>query len=82
MNNTEFVALHAEYIAVTETYFREAEKTSAMLGRCTRQPLTSNERFELLSQEILERQAYLMYLGAKRFLHSAALIGYGGLSDN
>jgi hypothetical protein len=78
----EFNALHAECIAATQTYFREAEKTSMMLGRCTREPLTFNERFALLSQEILERDAFLTYLNAKRSLHSAALLGYEGISTN
>jgi hypothetical protein len=40
-----------------------------MLGRCSQEPLTFKERFALLSQEILERNAFLMYMTAKRFLH-------------
>jgi hypothetical protein len=80
VNRTEFIALLAECATVSEAYFREAEKTAIMLGKCTQRPLTFDERFALLSQEILERDAYLMYLDAKRLLHSAALLGYGGLT--
>jgi hypothetical protein len=82
MDQADFIALRAECDTATETYLREAEKTATMLGRCTRGPLSFDERFELLSQEILERDAYLLYLHAKRFLHNAALLGYGGLSTN
>jgi hypothetical protein len=78
----EFIELHAECITATATYFREAQKTSMMLRRSTREPLTFDERFALLSQEIVERDAFLTYLNAKRLLHSAALLGYGGISTN
>jgi hypothetical protein len=77
-----FIALRAEYATVTETYLREAKKTSLMLGRCTTGPLSFEERLALLSQEILEMDAFRLYLHAKRFLHSAAVLGYGGLSTN
>lgn len=79
MDQIEFIALRAEYVTVTETYLREAEKTSAMLVRCTLGPLSFEERLALLAQELLERDAFLLYLHAKRFFHSAALRGYGGL---
>jgi hypothetical protein len=82
MEQIEFTALRAEYATVTETYLREAEKTSVMLGRCTKGPLSFEERLALLGQEILERDAFRLYLDAKRFLHSAAVVGYGGLSTN
>jgi hypothetical protein len=70
----------AECAAVTETYLREAEKTSTLLVKCAEKPLAFNERFAILSQEILERNAFYSYLVAKRFLHNAALVGYEGLS--
>jgi len=38
-------------------YFVEAERTSAMLARCTAEPLPLTERFGLLSQEITENEA-------------------------
>jgi hypothetical protein len=79
VNQPEFVALHAECIAVTEAYVREAQKTSMMLGNCSQEPLTFRERFALLSQEILEKDAFLMYLAAKRSLYSTALLGYGSI---
>jgi hypothetical protein len=80
MDRTEFNDLIAECGSATASYFREAEKTSIMLGKCARQPLTFDERFALLTQEILERDAFLLYVDAKRFLHRAALFGYEGLS--
>jgi hypothetical protein len=82
MDRTTFFDLVAECGEVTATYFREAEKTSVMLGKCTQRPLTFDDRFELLTQEILERDAFLIYLDAKRFLHRAALLGYEALSTN
>jgi hypothetical protein len=82
VNRTEFDAVLAECAAVTETYLREAEKTSTMLVRCTPKPLAFNERLALLSQEILERNAFYTYLVAKRFLHNAALVGYEGLTTD
>ena len=82
LDQTEFIALRAECETATETYFREAERTSILLSRCTQGPLSFEERFALLAQEILERDAYVLYLHAKRFLHNAALLGYGGVSTN
>jgi hypothetical protein len=76
VNQLEFDALHSECIMVTEAYVREARKTSLMLGRCMQGPLTFRERFALLSQEILEKDACAVYLAAKRLLHSTALLGY------
>jgi hypothetical protein len=69
-------------VTTTKVYFREAQRTSVLLGRCTSAPLSFEERFALLSQEILEREAFLMYLDAKRFLHNAARVGYGGLATS
>jgi len=80
MECTEFAALLAECAETTAVYLREAEKTSKMLGRCKEQPLTFDERFVLLCQEIQERDAFLLYLDAKRLLHNAALCGYGALA--
>jgi hypothetical protein len=82
MERTEFVAMLAECTAITELYLVEAERTSKMLGNCSEKPLTFDQRFALMSQEIQERDAYLIYMSAKRFLHRAALLGYGGLSTN
>jgi hypothetical protein len=82
MDQIEFQDLLAECETATETYFREVEKTSTLLGKCTRRPLTFEERFALLRQEIQEGDAYLLYIDAKRFLHSAALLGYDALATN
>ena len=79
MDRTEFITLLAECAETTEIYLREAEKTSQMLRRCNEHPLTFDERLVLLSQEIQERDAFRLYLDAKRLLHSAALSGYGAL---
>jgi hypothetical protein len=80
MDRTEFIDLLADCETAKETYVREAEKTSTMLAKCDREPLTFDERFALLSQEIHERDAYRIYIDAKRFLHSVALLGYGALT--
>lgn len=82
MTRTEFVTLLADCAAVTEIYLKEAEKTSTMLVKCSGKPLPFDERFALLSQEILERNAFQTYLGAKRILHNAALVGYEELSTD
>jgi hypothetical protein len=82
MTRTEFAAVLADCAVVTETYLREAEKTSGMLVQCTGEPLPFDQRFALLSQEILEMEAFRSYLGAKRRLHNAALVGYEELSTD
>jgi hypothetical protein len=79
MNRTDFMTTLAECVTATESYLREADKTSIMLGKCSQQPLGFEERLALLGQEILERDAFRVYLAAKRFLHRAALLGYDGL---
>ena len=82
MDRIEFIEILTDCNAATEAYFAEAERTAIMLRICSEEPLTFDERFALLAQEIIERDAYLLYLDAKRFLHRAALLGYGGLSTN
>jgi len=82
MSGIEFIEVLAECAEATEAYVREAAKTSAMLAKCSRMPLDVEERMALLSQEILERHAFLAYMDAKRLLHSAALRGYDGLATN
>ena len=79
MNRAQFTASLAEFGRTTESYIREANKTSVLLGKCGPQPLTFEERFALLAQEVLERNAFLAYMEAKRLLHRAALSGYEGL---
>lgn len=82
MDRTDFMASLAECATATESYLREADKTSVMLGKCSQQPLSFDERLALLGQEILERDAFRVYLAAKRFLHRAALLGYDGLATD
>ncbi len=76
MDHAEFLALHDKCITDLQTYLTEARKTSRMLGECTPEPLSFRKRFALLCQEIVEKDAHVMYLQAKRLLHSAALLGY------
>jgi hypothetical protein len=78
MDRIEFIEIIAECTAATQAYFAEAEKTTIMLRVCAEEPLTFDERFALLAQEIIERDAYLLYLDAKRFLHRAALLDMAG----
>ena len=82
MTRTEFAALLDDCTLITNTYLREAQKTSTMLVKCTGKPLPFDERFALLSQEILERNAFEIYIGAKRILHNVALVGYEELSTD
>jgi hypothetical protein len=82
MNRTDFMASLVECATATESYFQEMGKTSVMLRKCGKRPLTFEERFALLAQEILERDALRLYLAAKRFLHRAALLGYDGLAPD
>ncbi len=77
MNYAEYLELHTNCVAAMRAYFVQAETTSAMLARCTVEPLSFKERLGLLSQEIIENNAHLTYLGTKRLLHAAALLGYG-----
>ena len=79
MNHAEFMASLAECARTTETYVGEVNKTSFMLGKCGPRPLTFEVRFALLAQEILERNAFLAYMEAKRTLHRATLVGFEGL---
>jgi len=82
MDLADFTVSLAECATATETYLREADKTSVMLGKCGSQPLTFEERFALLAQEILERNAFLSYMEAKRILHRAALLGHEGVETD
>lgn len=76
MTYNEFLELHANCVAAMRAYFVEAEKSSVMLGQCTAEALSFTERLGLHSQEIVEKDAHANYLGTKRLLHSAALLGY------
>ena len=76
MNSGKFIGLHASCIIAMRAYFVEAERTSAMLARCTAEPLSFAERFSLLSQEITENDSYERYMSAKRLLHETARLGY------
>jgi hypothetical protein len=77
MNRSEFMKLHANSTRALQAYFVEAEKTSNMLAGCTTEPLTFIERFRLMTQGIVEKDAHLSYLGARNLLFEAARLGYG-----
>jgi hypothetical protein len=77
MNHTDFLELHKNCVTAMRTYFVEAETTTEMLAKCTAEPLSFGERLGLLSQEIVENDAHVIYLDTKRLLHGAALLGYG-----
>ena len=77
MDHAEFIELHADCVKAMRAYFVEAERTSAMLAKCTAEPLSFTERLGLLSQEITENDAHARYVGAKSLLHGAARLGYG-----
>jgi hypothetical protein len=76
VNHTEFMELHAASIALMRSYFAEVEKSSTMLAECTAEPLPLKKRLALTSQGIVEREAHLRYLDAKRLLLNAARLGY------
>jgi|HubBroStandDraft_5_1064220.scaffolds.fasta_scaffold596501_1 hypothetical protein len=82
MDRIDFMASLEECVTATEAYLREADKTSVMLGKCSQQPLSFDERLALMAQEILERDAFRIYLAAKRFLHRAALLGYDEMATD
>jgi hypothetical protein len=77
MDQTEFTGLHADCIIAMRAYFVEAERTTALLAKRTAEPLSFTERLSLLSQEIIENNAYTRYVSAKSLLHGAARLGYG-----
>lgn len=77
MTQAEFMQLHEECVTSMRAYFLQAEATSGMLSECTPGPLPFEIRLRLLAQEINENDAHNSYIGAKRQLHTAALLGYG-----
>jgi hypothetical protein len=77
MNYKEYLESHEKCVSAMRAYFVEAETTSEMLGQCMPEALSFDERFVLFSQEIKEHEAHVTYVGCKRVLHAAALLGYG-----
>ncbi len=76
MNDTEFMELHANSVALMRSYFAEVEKSSAMLAECTAEPLPVKKRLALTSQGVIEHEAHMRYLEAKSLLLNAARLGY------
>ena len=66
MDCAEFTEMHANCVTAMRTYFVQVEKTSAMLAECTAEPLTLRERFKLMSQGIVEKDAHLAYFGRQK----------------
>jgi len=76
MTHMEFLELYASCATAMRAYTVEMEKTATMLAECTLEPLSFKERFDLMSQGIVENQAYLTYVGAQSLLFNAARLGY------
>jgi len=77
MTHGEFLALHTQCVTAMRNYVGEAEKSCVLLGQCTAEPLSDAERLSLVSQEVAEKEAHSAYLGTKRLLYDAALLGHG-----
>ncbi len=77
MSRLEFMQVHGDCVTAMRAYFVEAGKTSSILAECTAEPMTFRRRFKLMSQGIVESDAYLTYLGAKSLLFDTARLGYG-----
>ena len=75
MDQIEFNELHESCVTPLDAYVAEAEKTAAMLAKCTPEPLPIGERVKLTVQEAAELSAHSMYLAAKRLLHEAGASG-------
>jgi hypothetical protein len=82
MDRTEFNELLEECENATQEYVRQAQRTSLMLGKCTMGSFTFDQRFALMKQEILELQAYRLYLASKSSLYKAALSECEALAAN
>jgi hypothetical protein len=80
MNHDDFMEMHADCVIAMRSYFVQVEKTSIMLAECAAEPLTFRKRFRLMSQGIVENDAHLAYLGARRLLLSAAQSGFSSLN--
>lgn len=76
MTRKEFMNLHANGVAALDAYVIEAQKTAEILAACTLKPMSFEERFRLMAQMIIERDAHLTYIGIRRLLLSAARFGY------
>lgn len=77
MTQIEFMDLHANCVSTLGAYVVQAEKSTRMLSECTENPPTDTERITLVSQGIVESDAHLTYLAAKKILYLAAISGYG-----
>jgi hypothetical protein len=80
MNRSGFMEMHEQSVTAMRAYFTQAERMSAMLAECSAEPMTFRERFSLMSQGIVENDAYLTYLSSKSLLFNAARLGYGVLN--
>ena len=76
MTRQDFLDMHGSCVRALQTYFVEAEKTTLMLANFTGVPLSFTARFELMSQEIVEKEAHTSYLRAKGTLYEATRLGF------
>ena len=76
MNQTEFNALHARYVAAFKDYITLAELSATILALCNPEPMPLADRLTLLFQECAENNAHSVYLDLKRVLLQAARLGY------
>jgi len=60
VERTEFDEWHESCVIALDAYVAEAEKTAAMLARCTPEPLPFMERVEITVQEAAENSAHLL----------------------
>jgi hypothetical protein len=76
MTHEEFLDLHAQCVTAMRDYVGEVKKSCVLLGQCTAEPLSDAERLSLVSQEVAEKETHNIYLGTKRLLYDAALLGF------
>jgi hypothetical protein len=76
MNQAQLLDMHAEYVTAMRMYFVEVDKTCTMLAQCGAEPMTFIERFNIMSQAIVENDAHMAYLGTRSLLLRTAQLGY------
>ena len=76
MDQTQFKELHTSCVTALRNYVTSAELTATMLEKCTPEPLSLEERLDLLVQESAEQESHSIYLDTKRTLRNAARVGY------
>jgi predicted anti-sigma-YlaC factor YlaD len=80
MSETEFQNLLQSCSEAREDYFHEAAKTCEMLGTCTSEPLSAQQKAELMAQRTRENAAHLEYRRVRERVLDAATLGYKDIS--